>query len=273
MNITVVLGAMAVVGAVGLLWWSLVPRTSKARANLFVGMPHAEPDDPESVLVTSTRKLGQGTRRVLPNFLVDGLEVKLVQAGNPRNLDLTRLMGFKLILGASGAFFGLVLGNVVLVLLFALLGFFFPDYWITSVRDERQQAMRSAASDIVDQLTICVEAGLGFDAALQQVAKNTDGPLADEFSRVLQEMQIGRGRADALRGLADRTNLPDLKTFVGAMVQADSFGIPIGQVLRVQSSEIRVKRSCEPPRVSAMECGFSGSSSQSDTRRKPDWAS
>ena len=77
---------------------------------------------------------------------------------------------------------------------------------------------------------------------MQQVARNTEGPLADEFSRVLREMQIGQGRGDALRAMADRTNLPDLRSFVSAMVQADSFGIPIAQVLRVQSQEMRVKR-------------------------------
>ena len=87
-----------------------------------------------------------------------------------------------------------------------------------------------------------MESGLGFDAALQQVAHNTEGPLADEFSRVLREMQIGQGRAEALRALAERTNLAELRSFVSAMVQADAFGIPIANVLRVQSSEMRVKR-------------------------------
>ena len=87
-----------------------------------------------------------------------------------------------------------------------------------------------------------MESGLGFDAAVQQVARNTEGPLAEEFSRVLREMQIGQGRAEALRALGERTNVADVRSFVGAMVQADSFGIPVAQVLRVQSSEMRVKR-------------------------------
>ena len=74
------------------------------------------------------------------------------------------------------------------------------------------------------------------------MARNTDGPLADEFSRMLREMQIGQGRSAALRALGERTNVPEIRSFVSAMVQADAFGIPIAQVLRVQSSEIRVKR-------------------------------
>ena len=102
--------------------------------------------------------------------------------------------------------------------------------------------MQRELPDAIDLMTISVESGLGFDAAVQQVAKNTEGPLADEFARVLREMQIGQCRSDALRALAERTNVPELQTFVSAMVQADAFGIPIAQVLRVQSSEIRVKR-------------------------------
>ena len=96
--------------------------------------------------------------------------------------------------------------------------------------------------DALDLLTISVESGLGFDAALAQVARNTDGPLAEEFARVLQEMQIGLGRGAAMRALGDRTHVPELKGFVSAMVQADALGIPVAQVLRVQSREIRTKR-------------------------------
>ena len=103
--------------------------------------------------------------------------------------------------------------------------------------------MRRELPDALDLLTISVEAGLAFDAALSQVARNTDGPLAEEFFRVLQEMQIGLGRAEAMRALGERTDLPELRGFVSAMVQADSFGIPIASVLRVQASQMRIKRS------------------------------
>jgi tight adherence protein C len=102
--------------------------------------------------------------------------------------------------------------------------------------------MRTELPDALDVLTISVEAGLAFDAAVARVARNTEGPLANEFARVLQEMQIGVGRVDAIRALGERTHLADLKGFVTAMIQADAFGIPIGQVLRVQSQEMRTKR-------------------------------
>jgi tight adherence protein C len=107
---------------------------------------------------------------------------------------------------------------------------------------DRSNQMGRELPDAIDLMTISVESGLGFDAALQQVARNTDGPLADELSRMLREMQIGSGRSASLRALAERTNVPEIRNFVSAMVQADAFGIPIAQVLRVQSAEIRVKR-------------------------------
>jgi tight adherence protein C len=124
----------------------------------------------------------------------------------------------------------------------AVIGYMAPDFYLYQKGYDRADQMQKSLPDAIDLLTISVESGLGFDAAVQQVARNTEGPLADEFARLLQEMQIGRGRSDALRSMAERTNLADLRTFVGAMVQADAFGIPIGQVLRVQSSEIRVKK-------------------------------
>jgi len=107
----------------------------------------------------------------------------------------------------------------------------------------RSDRIRRELPDALDLLSISVEAGLGFDAALSQVARNTQGPLADEFFRVLQEMQIGTGRSDAMRALGERTNVTELRGFVTAMVQADAFGIPIANVLRVQAREMRIKRS------------------------------
>jgi tight adherence protein C len=96
--------------------------------------------------------------------------------------------------------------------------------------------------DALDLLTISVEAGLAFDAALKQVATNTTGPVAEEFARVLAEMQVGASRTEAIRALGERTNVDEMRAFATAMVQADAFGIPIADVLRVQSKESRVKR-------------------------------
>jgi tight adherence protein C len=122
------------------------------------------------------------------------------------------------------------------------LGYFIPDITLYQVAYNRNERIRRDLPDSMDLLTISVEAGLPFDSALSQVARNTRGPLAEELFRVLQEMQIGLGRIEALRALAERTNVVELRGFVTAMVQADQFGIPIANVLRVQSRDMRVKR-------------------------------
>ncbi len=123
-----------------------------------------------------------------------------------------------------------------------MLGFLAPGLYLYQKAYDRTQQITRDLPDAIDLMTISVESGLGFDAAVQQVARNTEGPVADEFARVLREMQIGQGRSSALRAMAERTDVADLKSFVSAMVQADSFGIPVAQVLRVQAQEMRVKR-------------------------------
>jgi tight adherence protein C len=172
-------------------------------------------------------------------------------AGNPPHWDVDRVVAFKMIGLIGGGVLGLlipfafgaglftVLGFAVT---FALAGYFIPNLVLYQMAYQRTDRVRKELPDALDLLTISVEAGLAFDAALSQVARNTTGPLAEEFFRVLQEMQIGLGRAEAMRALGDRTDLPELRSFVTAMVQADAFGIPIANVLRVQAKEMRVKR-------------------------------
>jgi tight adherence protein C len=182
---------------------------------------------------------------------IERIRQKLDRAGNPPGWTVDRVATGK-VLGvvcgfAFSAFlayaFGFGLGpSLLIVIVGTVFGFQAPSIYLYNTALKRDAVMQKAMADAIDLLTISVEAGLGFDAALQQVAKNTEGPLAAEFGRVLQEMQIGRGRADAMRALGERSSLPDVRSFVSAMVQAESFGIPIAQVLRVQSSEIRIKR-------------------------------
>jgi tight adherence protein C len=241
MNLTVILGAVALVGAIGAFWWGLTSRPSAARVNLFAGLPQttAAPTKSESIM----RQLGQAARRLLPNALVDGLEVKLVQAGHPYGLDLPRLLGIKIILGGLvAAFMLLVVGQPLLALVAAGLFFFLPDYWVVSVRDKRQAAMQADAADVIDQLTICVEAGLGFDAALARVAMTTEGPLTDEIRHTISDIQAGVPRAQALRTLSDRVQVVEIRQLVTALLQAQKHGVPMAETLRIQSAEMRLKR-------------------------------
>ena len=193
-------------------------------------------------------KLG---RRLTPTDHHTRMRGKLDAAGNPSGWSVERITATK----AVGFIAGLSFGLMVVLLLglsaipavatavgLSLAGYYAIDFWLYQKAYDRADKMRREIADSIDLLTISVEAGLGFDQALAHVAKNTEGPLAEEFSRVLQEMQLGMGRSEALRGLGERSKLPELKSFTTAMVQADAFGIPVGKVLRVQSSELRLKR-------------------------------
>jgi tight adherence protein C len=240
MNLTLILGALAVVGAIGVFWWGLAARPSVARANLFAGLP--EPAPQPGPLLAMLRRLGQTTRRMMPNALVDGLEVRLVQAGYPYGLDLPRILGIKISLAGLAALMLLLNGQVVLALIAAGLFFFLPDYWVLSMRDRRQVLMQAAAADTIDQLTICVEAGLGFDAALARVAGTTDGPLTDELRHTISDIQAGVPRPQALRALSDRAQIIEIRQLVTALLQAQKHGVPMAETLRIQAAEMRLKR-------------------------------
>jgi tight adherence protein C len=199
-------------------------------------------------LLARTQAMG---RRLSPEDASERIRLKLELAGNPHGWTVERVMAGKVVGFAAALVVSLVVALVLgvgflptlgIVVIASLLGYSAPNLYLYQQTYDRSAKLQRALPDAIDLLTISVESGLGFDAACQQVARNTNGPLADEFARMLQEMQIGRGRSEALRSMADRTNLADLRSFVSAMVQADAFGIPVGQVLRVQSSEIRVKR-------------------------------
>jgi tight adherence protein C len=190
-------------------------------------------------------------RRFTPAGARDGIRRKLVMAGSPFGWDADRVLVAKV----AGVTVGMVLGLLVLtvfgfawplrVLCFVaigLLGYWLPNVILTNAVQRRQNEVRSALPDSIDLLTICVEAGLGFDAAMAHVSKNTTGPLADEFYRTLQEVQLGRSRNEAMRNLADRSGVPELRAFVLAMVQADVFGVSVANVLRIQAKDMRVKR-------------------------------
>lgn len=179
------------------------------------------------------------------------LRHKLDTAGNPAGWTADKVIAAKVIGGVVGpVVFGLfslmatqtTTIRIVFVVAGLVIGYRAPNLYLYQKGYDRANRIQRELPDAIDLMTISVESGLGFDAAVQQVATNTEGPLADEFARALREMQIGRSRSEALRSLADRSNVQEVGTFVSAMVQADAFGIPIAQVLRVQSSEIRVKR-------------------------------
>jgi tight adherence protein C len=180
------------------------------------------------------------------------IQYRLDVAGNPPAWPVSRIIGLKVVamvgLGVLGLFYtqvvmGLPFMRVVIITaLLAALGYVLPNLLLHNAGEKRSKLMRNALPDAIDLLTVSVEAGLGFDSAVSRVALNTKGPMAAEFARLLQEMQLGIGRAEAMRAMSERSSVQDLKSFCMAMVQAESLGIPIGRVLRVQSAEMRIKR-------------------------------
>jgi tight adherence protein C len=205
----------------------------------------------ERVIKPFMTLLSRIARRVSPSGFVAGIRRRLALAGNPRALNVDKFLALKalcslLVLAitlASGLLqasltFRALLGGSLLT----LVAFFLPDLWLQGKIRDRQKAIRIALPDTLDLLTISVEAGLGFDSALSKVASNTSGPLAGEFFRMLQEIQLGTPRSQAFRNLGERTDVSELNSFIMAMLQADIFGISVGKVLRVQAQEMRIKR-------------------------------
>jgi tight adherence protein C len=177
------------------------------------------------------------------------LERQIVLAGRPSTWTMGRILIAKPLLTGVAAllalwFIGLdpVLFRIVVGILAVLLAFFVPDLLVYSRAIERQQKMELELPDTLDQMTISVEAGLGFEAAMAKAATNGNGPLAEELVRTLQDMSIGRTRRSSYEALADRTTCKDLRRFVRAVIQADIYGVPIVDVLRVQAAEMRLKR-------------------------------
>lgn len=195
-------------------------------------------------------RIAQIGRATTPGVALARIRKRLDYAGNPPYWTVDRVFEIKglglIVAGIVGAALGLVmaglLGAVLGALIGAAFGFFVPDIVVYDISERRQERIRRTLPDILDTLTVSVEAGLGFDAALVQITRYGRGPLAGEFARVLQEMQIGRSRVDALRALALRTNVAELRSFCAIVVQATELGVPIANVLREQAKEMRIRR-------------------------------
>jgi tight adherence protein C len=188
-------------------------------------------------------------RRLTPTAYVSFLDRLLSLAGRPVSMPLGKVLGSKLALGLAGAGLGAYLtavGSTPLMRLAGLfvlvLGYFIPDLMLYSKGLERQKVIQLELANTLDQMLISVEAGLGFEGAMARAGENGKGPLAEEIIRTLQDMQVGRSRRESYLALAERTSIPELRSFVQAVVQADTYGIAISRVLRVQAKVMRVKR-------------------------------
>ncbi len=189
-------------------------------------------------------------KKLLPVSMLEGMRHKLILAGEP--MTLNAFITIRLILLALfallPAFMVLALGvklsimSIILLLMFMGVGLMLPQIWLKQRVGQRQAQIIKSLPDSFDLITTCVEAGLGLDAALTRVSEKVQGPFALELHRALRDIGLGKSRREALRELGDRTGVPDLITFVNAVVQAEQMGTSLGTVLRVQAAQLRVRR-------------------------------
>lgn len=201
----------------------------------------------ERLLLPVLDKLRGLADRLSPAGTGSRIARSLDKAGNPPRWTAERVMGAKglgVILAPVLALlvFGLSVTGVLAAAGAAAAFFFLPDLLLYNLGLKRQQELSKGLADALDMLTVCVEAGQGFDAAILQVARTVEGPIAGEFARVLSEMQIGKSRGEAFSALGERTTATEVKNFVSTLVQADRLGLPIAAVLREQTKEMRVVR-------------------------------
>jgi len=206
----------------------------------------------ERVLAPLLRGLAHLVARFTPRKSMEAVQHKLDLAGNPYGWGPREFLGIRLLsvllLGGLGLAVLLLaksldpLRRVLLAGASVGLGYLLPSLWLGRRIRSRQQAIVRSLPNALDLLTICVEAGLGFDAAMARVAEKWNNELSLAFMRVLREMQLGKLRREALRDMSDRIDVPDVAAFVAAIIQAEQLGVSIARVLRIQSDQMRVRR-------------------------------
>lgn len=248
MPMTVTAAALAVAISLPLFLWSVLPRRNSDKELIWENLSRglSEQTDPS---VRHDRPLLVLARRLTTARAAVRMDRLHALAGRPTAWPVSRLLAAKPALAATALLFGLFVvggrmtGVTVLFIAVAGVAYFVPELLLYSRGSERQKTMGLELPDTLDQMLIAVEAGLGFDAAMGHVGEKGNGPLAEEMIRTLQDMRLGRSRREAYEDLAKRTSVPDLNTFIRAVIQADIYGISISKVLRTQSNEMRLKRS------------------------------
>ena len=207
----------------------------------------------ERVLVPILRAVGEFSTRFTPQKVLEQTNLKMELAGNPVRMDASTFLASRFVVaGLFGGFLTLIFAissptwglgtRILVVVLFVILGFAFPQLWLQSKINSRQGEIRKAMPDALDLLTICVEAGLGFDAAMAKVSEKWENHLSLGFARAIREVQLGKTRREALRVMAERMGIPEMTSFVAAVIQSEMLGVSLAKVLRIQSDQMRLKR-------------------------------
>ena len=195
------------------------------------------------------QRISDATHALTPSGALERLDHKIDIAGARATWTVDRLIGTKVLLASAGGLFGVytvlnepTVTNVLLAFAFTGGGFIVPDFVLSRRATERQAQIDQELPDLLDQMVVSVEAGLGFEAAMSRVSKQNEGALPHELARVLQDVRFGMSRREAFTKLLKRTDSADLKQFVNALTQAERLGMPLADVLRVQAEEMRKKR-------------------------------
>ena len=230
-----------------LLWWSVWGQRSRgvtARALLLnVTRPAQTSEAP------GRREAQSLARRLTHPRLAAALESRALAAGLSGADTVDRLLAAKWAAAVLGVFLGYLritsdpgALSSMSILVLPVLGYFGFDVFLDARGRRRKRTIEVALADTLDQITVSVEAGLGFEAAMARTSRSSHGPLSEELQRTLQDIQAGMSRSEAMRQLADRADVDELRHFVLAMLQAERYGVPVAQVLRIQSQELRIKR-------------------------------
>jgi len=206
----------------------------------------------ERVIIPVIRRIGEFSARFTPQKAIQDTAKRLELAGNPWPIDAATFLAIRFILAVvlAGFLIAIMLisppskasDNFMYIAGAAFGGFFLPHLLLTSKITRRQKEIRKAMPDALDLLTICVEAGLGFDAAMSKVSEKWENELSLAFARVIREVQLGKVRRDALKDMSDRLGIPEMTSFVAAIIQSEQLGVSMAKVLRIQSDHMRMKR-------------------------------
>lgn len=257
MPLQAVAGALAIAAAIPVLYVTMTAPGSRGLFTRRAGLLSDSPDVREIVLTRNAfdrvgrpaiESTGKLMLQLSPQGWIDRTSRRILLGGLTGQLTVERFAVAKVVLAglllAVGWVFvrpNLEFGLLISILMSAI-GFFLPDALLNRRARQRQHQIEIELPDVIDQITMSMNAGLGFEGALARAARIGHGPLTGELARTIQEMSLGVSRADALRHLADRTDVPDLKSFVLAVVQSEEHGLSISKVLNVQASELRDKR-------------------------------
>ncbi|MBC7233037.1 MAG: type II secretion system F family protein [Chloroflexi bacterium] len=205
----------------------------------------------DRVLKPWLRRQIQAAGRLAPARNIDRLQRNLVRAGYPYNLTVLDFLGIQIVSGLLCMIIVLYmmslrksapLGAIFLAAIMGLVGFMLPDFWLRSRVRQRKAEIKRTLPDALDMLTICVDAGAGLDSAMLKISEKWKNAIATEFGKVVAEIRIGKTRREALQSLVERTDVPEVASFVAVLLQADQFGLSIANVLHNQSEQLRIRR-------------------------------